>query len=199
MAQQLHMLFHIASKVYPNGAVIWSNEVELLGMTYAVLECASCIRGTHFIVECDHQALKPLYQDKHKGTIYERCLVILQEFNFDFFCKQAKEMSIPDALSRDLPGNSDTNFDSPDQKDIFFPYIKEESGNIYFQGGQRLTQGMLNTCPKEINHLRVSSKPIQDNGYDALTNPLLPSLRNSVGRLYVYHCRGNLLLGFIQG
>ena len=145
-------------------------KLELLGMTYAVLECASYIRGTHFIVECDHQALKPLYQKKLKGAIYERWLAILQEFNFDILYKPAKEMSIPDALSRDLPGNSDTNFDSPDQEDLFFPYIKEECGNIYFQGGQRLTQGMLNTCPKEINHLQVRSKLIQDNGYDADTD-----------------------------
>ena len=143
--------------------------------------------------------LNPCIRKKLKGAIYERWLAILQEFNFDILYKPAKEMSIPDALSRDLPGNSDTNFDSPDQEDLYFPYIKEECGNIYFQGGQRLTQGMLNTCPKEINHLQVRSKLIQDNGYDALTNPLLPSLRNSVGRLYVYHCRGNLLLGFIQG
>ena len=122
-------------------------KLELLGMTYAVLECASYIRGTHFIVECDHQALKPLYQKKLKGAIYERWLAILQEFYFDILYKPAKEMSIPDALSRDLPVNSDTNFDSPDQEDLFFPYINEESGNIHFQGGQRLTQGMLNTLP----------------------------------------------------
>ena len=44
-------------------------------------------------------------------------------------------MSKPDALSGDFPGNSDTNFDSPDQEDLFFQYIKEESENIYFQGG----------------------------------------------------------------
>ena len=37
----------------------------------------------------------------------------------------------------------------------------------HLQGGKRLTQRMLNTCPNEISHLRVSSKPIQDNGYDA--------------------------------
>ena len=29
---------------------------------------------------------------------------------------------------------------------------------------------MLNTCPKEINHLQVRSKLIQDNGYDADTD-----------------------------
>ena len=84
-----------------------------------------------------------------------------------YYTNQLRKGSIPDALSRDIPGNSDTNCDSPDQEDLFFPHIKEESGNIHFQGGQRLTQGMLNTCPKEINHLRVRSKPIQDTGYDA--------------------------------
>ena len=93
--------------------------LELLGMTYAVLESASYIRGTHFIDKCDHQAPKPLYQKKFKGAIYERWLAILQEFNFDILYRLAKEMSIPDALSRDLPGNSDTNFDSPDQEDLF--------------------------------------------------------------------------------
>ena len=88
--------------------------------------------------------LNPCIRKKLKGAIYERWLTILEDF-----IQTSLKMSIPDALSRDLPGNSDTNFDSQDQEDIFFPYIKEESGNIYFQGGQRLTQGMLNTCPKE--------------------------------------------------
>ena len=102
------------------------------------------------MVECDNQTLNPLYQEKFKGDIYERWLVILQEeFNFDISYKPAKEMSIPDALSRDLPGNSDTNYKSPDQEYLFFPYIKEESEKLYFQGEQRLTQEFWIQVPEK--------------------------------------------------
>lgn len=36
-------------------------KLELLGMVTAVLDCAPYIRGRHCVVECDHQALKPLF------------------------------------------------------------------------------------------------------------------------------------------
>ena len=47
-------------------------KLELLGLVTSVLDCASYLRGRHFIVECDHQALRPLFQKKLKGQIYER-------------------------------------------------------------------------------------------------------------------------------
>jgi hypothetical protein len=50
--------------------------LELLGMVTSVLDCASYIRGRHFVLECDHQALKPLFQKQLKGAIYERWLAI---------------------------------------------------------------------------------------------------------------------------
>jgi hypothetical protein len=49
----------------------------------SVLDCASYIRGRHFVLECDHQALKPLFQKQLKGAIYERWLAILQQFDLD--------------------------------------------------------------------------------------------------------------------
>lgn len=41
--------------------------LELIGMTYAVLECASYLRGSNYVVEYDHQALKSPFQKKLKG------------------------------------------------------------------------------------------------------------------------------------
>ena len=94
-------------------------------LTYPVLECAINIRGTHFIVEYDHQPLKPPYQKKLKGVIYERWLAILQ-IELTFSGKLATKITLPDALSWDFPENSwsETSFDSPDQEDLFFPYIE---------------------------------------------------------------------------
>ena len=51
-------------------------------------------------MECDHQALKPLFKKNLKGAIYERWLAILQSFNFEIRYKKAEEMIVPDALSR---------------------------------------------------------------------------------------------------
>ena len=64
-------------------------KLELLGMVTSILDCASYLRGRKFIVECDHQALKPLFQKNLKGAIYERWLAILQSFNFEIRYKKA--------------------------------------------------------------------------------------------------------------
>jgi hypothetical protein len=71
-----------------------------LGMVTSVLDCASYIRGRHFVLECDHQALKPLFQKQLKGAIYERWLAILQQFDVDIEYKPAAQMCVPGALSR---------------------------------------------------------------------------------------------------
>ena len=107
-------------------------------MTFAVLECASYVCGAQFIVECDHRALKPLFQKKLRGAIYERWLAILQEFNFDIVYKPAKDMVVADALSRNIQDGED-KFDSPDVDDAFVPYIAENSGCINLPNGQQLS------------------------------------------------------------
>jgi hypothetical protein len=53
--------------------------------------CSTYLRGHRVIVECDHQALKPLFQKNLKGAIYERWLAILQEFNFEIQYKPAEQ------------------------------------------------------------------------------------------------------------
>ena len=140
-------------------------KLELLGMTYAVLECASYLRGSHFIVECDHQALKPLYQKQLKGAIYERWMAILQEFTFDIVYKPAKDMCVADALSR-VVQPCDETFDSPDVEDYFFPYVAEKSGQINFPDG---TPFRLNSNESEVNHIQLALPDI-DDGYDADTD-----------------------------
>ncbi|CAC5426485.1 unnamed protein product [Mytilus coruscus] len=76
-------------------------KLELLGMvTTAVLECSSYLRTKPFVIECDHQALKPLFSKQLKGAIYERWIAILQQFNFEIQYKPAREMQVPDALSQ---------------------------------------------------------------------------------------------------
>ena len=75
-------------------------KLELLGLVTAVMDCASYVRGRHFVVECDHQALAPIFQKKLKGQIYERWLAKLQQFDLDIVYKPAAEMVVPDSLSR---------------------------------------------------------------------------------------------------
>ena len=58
-------------------------KLELLGMVTSIIDCASYVRVPKFILECDHQSLKPLFQKSLKGAIYERWLAILQQFNFE--------------------------------------------------------------------------------------------------------------------
>lgn len=56
----------------------WQNsygptKLELLGMVTTILDCSLYLRTRPFVVECDHQALKPIFQNRLKGAIYERC------------------------------------------------------------------------------------------------------------------------------
>ena len=88
-------------------------KLELLGMVTSIIDCTSYLRGWQFVVECDHQALKPLFQKNVKGAIYERWLAILQSFNFEIKYKKAEEMIVPDALSR-AHTQHDPFFSSPD-------------------------------------------------------------------------------------
>ncbi len=107
-------------------------KLELLGVVTSVLDCASYLRGQNFIVECDHQALKPLFQNKLKGAIYERWLAILQQFNFEIRYRRAADMVVPDALSRCIyhPQDAQILMSSPEEDDPFFPYVAERTGQI---------------------------------------------------------------------
>ncbi|CAG2188190.1 unnamed protein product [Mytilus edulis] len=70
-------------------------KLELLGMVVSILDCADYLRGNSFIAECDHQALKPLYQKQFKGAIYERWMSILQQFSFEIVYKSCRCTSSP--------------------------------------------------------------------------------------------------------
>ncbi|VDI43565.1 Hypothetical predicted protein [Mytilus galloprovincialis] len=96
-------------------------KLELLGMVTSILDCADYLRGTQFIVECDHQALQPLFMKQFKGAIYERWLAILQQFTFEIQYKPAEQMKVADALSRcENPQN--IPIESPAEDDPFFPW-----------------------------------------------------------------------------
>ena len=66
-------------------------KLELLGVVTSIINCASYLRGNKFTVECDHQALKPLFQNKLRGAIYDRWLAVLQQFNVDIKYKPAAQ------------------------------------------------------------------------------------------------------------
>ena len=119
--------------------VLRSNKLELLGMVTSILDCASYLRGRKFIVECDHQALMPLFQKNLKGAIYEQWLTLLQSFNFEIRYKKAEEMIVPDALSR-ASTQPDPSFSSPDEKDPYFPYVPENTGHIALPEGSTLQE-----------------------------------------------------------
>ena len=75
-------------------------KLELLGVINSVLDCASYLCGRHFIIECDHQTLKPLFQKQLKSFIYERLLAVLQQFDCDIQWKAASETVVPEILPR---------------------------------------------------------------------------------------------------
>ena len=109
-------------------------KLELLGMVTSILDCADYLRGTKFIVECDHQALQPLFQKQFKGAIYERWLAILQQFSFEIHYKPAEQMQVADALSRSENPTNDV-VESPTEDDPYFPYVTDNTGTIELPDG----------------------------------------------------------------
>ncbi|KAK3106454.1 hypothetical protein FSP39_020404 [Pinctada imbricata] len=136
-------------------------KLELLGMTTAIMDCAAYLRCNFFVVECDHQALQPLFRKKLKGAIYERWLTLLQQFNFDIVYKPASQMVVVDALSREpISANDGKPFESPDEIDPYFPDIPEMKGNIRLPSGQPLMQALRSTdsdseVVRETNFIQV--------------------------------------------
>lgn len=117
-------------------------KLELLGMVTSILYCSSYVRGKHFVIECDHQALRPLFQKQLKGAIYERWLALLQQFSFDIEYKPASQMQVPDALSRN-PEFPSVLESSPEEDDPYFPYVNEKPTTIKLPTGDTL-QSLLN-------------------------------------------------------
>jgi hypothetical protein len=64
-------------------------KLELLGVVTSITDCSSYLRSHHFVVECDHAALRPLIQKQLKGAMYDRWLAILQQYNFQIRYKPA--------------------------------------------------------------------------------------------------------------
>lgn len=146
-------------------------KLELLGMVTAILDCADYLRGTKFIVQCDHQALQPLFMKQFKGAIYERWLAILQQFTFDIQYKPAEEMKVADALSRcENPNNK--GIESPAEDDPFFPPVTEELGEINLPGGikfNELFESYDHESDIAVQAMDVTTTT-QDDPYDADTD-----------------------------
>ncbi|CAC5388441.1 unnamed protein product [Mytilus coruscus] len=132
-------------------------KLELLGMVTAILDFSVYLRGRRFIVECDHQALKPLFQKQLKGTIYERWIAILQQYNFDLRYKPARDMQVADALSRIPRQEISDGFISPDIEDPYFPYKEEIVGDINIEGGYKFPSFKHSDSSEndQINNIRV--------------------------------------------
>ncbi|CAC5411038.1 unnamed protein product [Mytilus coruscus] len=129
-------------------------KLELLGMVTSVLDCADYLRGVKFIVECDHQALQPLFQKQFKGAIYERWLAVLQQFSFVIEYQPAEQMQVADALSRCENPHS-LQAESPTEEDPYFPYISDEVGEIELPGGQNFAE--------LFKHQKSTSNDMSDN------------------------------------
>ncbi|KAL5017800.1 hypothetical protein ScPMuIL_003522 [Solemya velum] len=154
-------------------------KLELLGMVSSILECADYLRGRKFVVECDHQALKPLFQKKLRGAIYERWLAILQQFSFDLEYKPASQMTVADALSRCSPPGQDVS--SPNEDDPFFPYVPETTGDISLPTGQNIADLLKrsdsdsDTFP--VQCIQVCPLSVEDDqGYDGDTDDIRDNL-----------------------
>ncbi|CAG2195993.1 unnamed protein product [Mytilus edulis] len=139
-------------------------KLELLGMVVSILDCSDYLRGNQFIVECDHQALKPLYQKQFKGAIYERWLSILQQFNFEIVYKKAEQMEVPDALSRCENHHAEV-VESPVEDDPYFPFVPDKIGHITLPNGQNFANLFQNNL-EAVQAIHVSTEEHKSENYD---------------------------------
>lgn len=139
-------------------------KLELLGLVSAVMDCASYVRGRHFVVECDHQALAPIFQKKLKGQVYERWLAILQQFDLDIVYKPAAEMVVPDSLSRRTVYSEVLN-SSPEEDDPYFPYVEEKPSQVRIIS----PENKIIQTYRFASHARVHKHDSSQNVYDADT------------------------------
>ncbi len=141
------------------------SKLEMLGILNAVLDCAPYVRGRQFFVECDHEALRPMFQKKMRGKIYERWLGILQQFDMEIEYKPAAEMVVPDALSR-CKETQDSPATSPDDEDPYFPYMEEKAGEVRLPGGTKMSDMLLYSEGSQANNI---AKLATEDAYDGDT------------------------------
>ena len=143
-------------------------------MATSILDVASYLKGQQFVVECDHQALNPLFQKNLKSAIYERWVAILLSFNFKIGYKKAEEMIAPDALSR-AHTQYDPSFSSLDEEYHYFLYVPDNTGKIPLPGGGTLQEFLSSDKAVQlvqfINHMELPQNAgiclQSDNNYDS--------------------------------
>ena len=152
-------------------------KLELLGVVTSVLDCASFLRGRHFVIECDHQALKPLFQKQLKGAIYERWLAILQQFDCDIQWKSASEMVVPDSLSRAIQ-YPEVLTNSPEEDDTFFPYVADNPTRVCLHNSSEKADVQdLPLCVNKMERLQHQSPLYDGDTEDNVLNDLPRSFR----------------------
>lgn len=160
-------------------------KLELLGMVVSVMECSDYLRGNKFVVECDHEALQPLFQKQFKGAIYERWLSLLQQFHFEIVYKPAADMQLPDALSR-CPEVAQVLSESPAEEDPFFPYMEESIGQITLPDGSDLIDRLNPNKENEtkfVQAIQSTSISSATDPYDADTDESSDSMGNTGAKL----------------
>lgn len=128
-------------------------KLELLGMVVSILDCSDYLRGNQFVLECDHQALQPLFQKQFKGAIYERWMAILQQFSFEIKYKPAEQMQVADALSRCENEKADI-VESPTEDDPYFPYVRDKVSQITLPDGQNFADLIFRD---QVNNVQVDN------------------------------------------
>ena len=85
----------------------------------------------------------------------------MQSFNFEIRYEKAEEMIVPGALLR-AHSKHDPSFSSPDEKDPYFPYVPENTGNITLPGRGTLQEFLSSDKRVQevqlVNHMALPKK-----------------------------------------
>jgi len=75
-------------------------EIEAHGVVWAVTYLRSYLEGTHFIVRCDHSALRGIFMGKSPSQRLNRWRIRLAEYDIEVQHRPGKDHKVADAVSR---------------------------------------------------------------------------------------------------
>ena len=113
---EVRPIAYYSRKLQPREMKYSATELEALAIHDAVKHFAIYLLGSTFTVVTDHKALIFMETMKHCSARVNRWVCELQPYQFSTRYRKGSENALPDALSRELPGEHLTDHTQPPEE-----------------------------------------------------------------------------------
>ena len=97
---EYHPVGYYSRALEPREENYFVTEVEALGVVWAVTHLRAYLEGVHFVIRCDHSALRGIFMGQSPNARLTRWRLLLSEFDYELQYKPGKDHKVADALSR---------------------------------------------------------------------------------------------------